>query len=76
VEVLAQFVQVIQRKGASRMAARDGSDPADVARASERHRRGQEIGFAEIDPKARADIIIDNRDFAAPKLVAMRSRAC
>lgn len=73
---LTIFLDVPIAETFARMAARDGSDPDPFAPGSERYRRGQEIWFAEEDPKAQADIVIDNRDFAAPKLVAMRGRAC
>ncbi len=59
-----------------RMALRDGSDPDPMAAASERYRGGQEIWMAEQSPRARADLVIDNSDFTAPKLVAMDGRAC
>lgn len=59
-----------------RMALRDGSDPDPLAVASGRYRGGQEIWMAEQSPRARADLVIDNSDFTAPKLVAMDGRAC
>ena len=59
-----------------RMALRDGSDPDPMAPASERYRRGQEIWMAEQSPRARADLVIDNSDVTAPKLVAINGRAC
>jgi uridine kinase len=38
-------------------------------RFNRRYKPGQEIYFKEADPKSQADIIIDNRDFAAPEII-------
>jgi uridine kinase len=59
-----------------RMARRDGADPDPFAASSERYRGGQEMWMAEVGPKARADLVIDNSDYLAPKLVARGGTDC
>ena len=59
-----------------RMALRDGADPDPFAASSERYRGGQEMWMAEVGPKARADLVIDNSDHLAPKLVARGGTDC
>ncbi len=59
-----------------RMAKPDGSDPDPYSVTSERYRAGQEIWISQEDPRARAEMVIDNSDFTNPKLVAMRGAGC
>lgn len=52
----------------ARMAARDGC-PADPHHpANRRYLVGQQLYFAEADPEARADVVVDNTDPARPSL--------
>ena len=49
-----------------RLAARDGRDENPAALSNARYREGQELYFAEADPAAHADAIVDNDDPAHP----------
>jgi uridine kinase len=73
---LTLFLDVPFAETFRRMALRDGTDPDPLALTSERYRRGQEIWMEEVHPRDVADLLIDNSDFAAPKLVEMRGGAC
>jgi uridine kinase len=35
---------------------------------------GEELYLAEVRPAERADIVVDNHDFAAPRIIAQRPR--
>jgi len=73
---LTVFLEVPFAKTFHRMALRDGSDPDPFARTSERYRCGQEMWLAEMKPRDVADFVVENSDFDAPKLVAMRGQHC
>ncbi|MGN6610812.1 MAG: uridine kinase [Angustibacter sp.] len=52
----------------ARMAVRDGC-PADPHHpANRRYLVGQQLYFAAADPESRADVVLDNRDVASPRL--------
>jgi len=54
---------------AARMAVRDGS-PADPSHpAMRRYVEGQRLYFAACSPRDRADLVVDNTDWTAPRLV-------
>jgi len=54
-------------RGAERDAGREGDDAASLHR--DRYGVAEEVYLREAGPIARADFVIDNRDFAAPRLV-------
>ena len=55
---------------AARMAVRDGS-PADPAHpAMRRYVEGQRLYLAACSPRERADLVVDNTDWTAPRLLA------
>lgn len=53
----------------ARMALRDGSDPDPDAPANARYRQGQELYLDEARPREAASVIVDNTDFARPRIV-------
>jgi uridine kinase len=63
------YLQVDMSVSLSRMAVRDGTpaDPADPLNA--RYAGAQRIYAAACDPPARAGVIVDNSDLAAPRLL-------
>lgn len=66
---LAVFLDVPFEVSVPRMAERDGTsaDPAHPDQA--RYVEGQRIYFATCDPRSRADVVVDNTDLAAPRLL-------
>lgn len=60
------YLQVDIAVTRARMAVRDGTDPADPAHA--RYAGAQEI-YARSRPAGRADVVVDNTDLAAPRVV-------
>lgn len=53
----------------ARMALRDGSEPDPDAPANARYRQGQELYLDEARPREAASVIVDNTDFARPRIV-------
>jgi uridine kinase len=53
----------------ARMARRDGCPPDPAAPQNRRYLEGQRIYLAACDPLSRADVVIDNTDPLAPRLV-------
>lgn len=66
---LSLFLDVPFEQSYSRMSKRDGSDPSPYALANRRYLGGQGIYFAECDPKARANILVDYADLENPRIV-------
>ena len=64
------FVDVPFEVSAARMAARDGSPPDPAHPELRRYVEAQQRYFAERAPWSRAGLVVDNRDLAAPVLVA------
>ncbi len=63
----AIFLDVPFEVSVARMAARDGSVP-DVGHPDQaRYVAGQRLYLARCDPRARADVVVDNSDLAAPR---------
>lgn len=60
----APFTETTQR-----MAARDGTDPDPNHPVTRRYVQGQRLYFAACDPQRRADLLVDNTDFDAPRLL-------
>ncbi len=60
------YLQVDIQEARARMAVRDGTDPADPAHA--RYAGAHEI-YARLRPAERADVVVDNTDLAAPRVV-------
>ncbi|MFC8504270.1 AAA family ATPase [Pedococcus sp. NPDC057267] len=63
------WLQVPFEETARRMAARDGSPPDPTHPALRRYVEGQRTYFAERTPWARADVVVDNSDWAHPFVV-------
>jgi len=66
---LSVFLDVPFGETARRMAARDGTDPDPDHPRTRRYVQGQRLYFQACAPQRRANILIDNRDFAAPRIV-------
>jgi uridine kinase len=66
---LSVFLDVPFTETARRMALRDGSDPDPAHPSLRRYVEAQRIYFRACDPHRRADILIDNRDVDAPRIV-------
>ena len=64
---LSVFLDVPFAVSAARTAARDATDPADPRQP--RHIGGQLLYFAACSPAGRADIVVDNADWAAPRVL-------
>lgn len=66
---LALFLDVPFEVSVSRMARRDGTvdDPAHPSQA--RYVDGQQIYLATCDPRSRADVVVDNTDLGAPRIL-------
>ncbi|HEX6246810.1 MAG TPA: uridine kinase [Nocardioidaceae bacterium] len=66
---LAVFLDVPFAVSVSRMARRDGSvdDPEHPDQA--RYVEGQRIYLTACDPRSRADVVVDNADLAAPRII-------
>lgn len=59
-------------RGVSRDAAVEGEEAARRVH-RDRYHAAEEIYVREVDPQGRADVIIDNSDFARPRILEMRS---
>ncbi|MET8151513.1 uridine kinase [Actinoplanes sp. NPDC049668] len=66
---LSVFLDVPFAVTARRMAVRDGTDPDPEHPGMRRYVQAQRIYFAACAPQRRADILIDNQDFDAPRIV-------
>ncbi len=53
----------------ARTVARDGADPDVETASNRRYVEGQRLYLAECDPRARADILVDNADWRAPRIL-------
>jgi uridine kinase len=58
---------------ARRMAVRDGSDPDPHHPTMRRYVEGQQLYFRLCDPRERADVVVDNTDPHAPRIVTAPS---
>ena len=65
---LSIFLDVPFEVSYARMAERDGSNPKPTARVNRRYYLGQQLYFAEANPQASADIVIDYADFDRPAI--------
>jgi uridine kinase len=61
--------EVSVRRGVARDAGIDGGAAAAEALHRERYLAGELLYVAEVDPRAAADVIVDNTDFDCPRLV-------
>ncbi|WP_433796461.1 uridine kinase [Actinoplanes sp. CA-252034] len=66
---LSVFLDVPFGVTAGRMAHRDGTSPDPGHQGMRRYVEAQRIYFAACTPQQRADILIDNEDFEAPRIV-------
>jgi uridine kinase len=55
-------------RGVARDSPRDGADEATLVH-QDRYAVAEAIYIAEVDPVSRADIVIDNHDWAAPRVL-------
>ncbi len=73
---LSVFLDVAFDETARRMAVRDGTDPDPGHPSMRRYVEAQRLYFRTCCPHERADILIDNGDVLAPRLMASRRAAC
>lgn len=66
---LSVFLEVPFAVTARRMAGRDGTNPDPGHPAMRRYVEAQKIYFAACSPQRRADILIDNADVEAPRIM-------
>ncbi|GLY07161.1 MULTISPECIES: uridine kinase [Actinoplanes] len=66
---LTVFLDVPFAETARRMAIRDGSSPDPSDAAFQRYAGAQRIYFKECSPQQNADILVDNEDVTAPRIV-------
>jgi len=66
---LSIFLDVPFIETARRMAVRDGTSPDLTDPRTRRYVEGQRLYFAACDPHRRADVLVDNTDFDAPRLL-------
>ncbi|ADG75426.1 phosphoribulokinase / uridine kinase family [Cellulomonas flavigena DSM 20109] len=66
---LAVWLEVPFAQTYARMAVRDGCPPDPDDPANARYREGQRLYLAACAPAARADVVVDNSDLAAPRLL-------
>jgi uridine kinase len=71
---LSIFLDVPFEVSVARCAARDGTDPDPAAASNRRYVEGQRRYLAACDPVARASLVIDNTDLAAPCIDIDRTR--
>lgn len=69
---LSVFLDVPFDVTARRMAARDGTNPDPEHPSMRRYVQAQRIYFRACSPHRRADVLIDNRDFRAPRILRTR----
>jgi uridine kinase len=65
------FLDVPTAVSVARCAARDGSDLDPAAPSNRRYVEGQARYLATCDPRARADLVVDNTDLDTPRLVRL-----
>lgn len=70
---LTLFVDVPPETALSRMVARDGAPAEPDHPRNRRYLGGQQLYLRERGPRERADVVIDNRDPAAPRILVERS---
>ncbi|WP_235472067.1 uridine kinase [Arthrobacter sp. Edens01] len=63
------FLDVSLETSCGRMALRDGSDPDPQARSNRRYVLGQKIYLSTCDPRSAAEIVVDNNDYQAPRVL-------
>jgi uridine kinase len=66
---LTIFLDVPFEVTIARMVVRDGADPNVEAASNRRWVGGQRLYLAECDPRARADVVVDNADWRAPRVL-------
>ena len=66
---LSVFLDVPFSVTAKRMASRDGTNPDPEHPSMRRYVEAQRIYFNACSPRQRADILIDNRDLSAPRIL-------
>lgn len=66
---LSVFLEVPFSISVPRMAARDGTHPDPEHPSLDRYVRGQHLYFSTCSPWERADLVINNADFAQPLVV-------
>jgi len=70
------WIEVDPGLSLARGIARDTASEGGIEEATRLHRdryhAAEQLYLAEVDPRARADVVIDNRDFAAPRILDRR----
>lgn len=66
---LTILLDVPFRETFARMAERDGCPADPEAAENRRYRDGQMLWFSRCDPRSEADLVVDNTDWHAPRLV-------
>jgi uridine kinase len=66
---MSVFLEVPFSISYQRMAARDGSNPDPHAPANRRYLRGQRLYMRLCNPQERADVLVDNADLEAPRIL-------
>ena len=70
---LCMFLDVSFEETAARRVERDGADPEVEAESNRRYVGGQRLYLESCNPRARADIVVDNENWRAPQIVRDRS---
>lgn len=68
---LVVFLQASFPATFARMAVRDGCPPDPDDPANARYRQGQQLYLDEVDPAARADVLVDVEDVRRPRLLRL-----
>jgi uridine kinase len=66
---LAIFLDVSFEETTARQLVRNGADPDAGAESNRRYVGGQRLYLAQCDPRARADLVVDNESWRAPRIV-------
>jgi uridine kinase len=66
---LSIFLDVSFDETIARQVERDGADPEVEAASNRRYIGGQRLYLESCDPRARADIVVDNENWRAPRIV-------
>jgi uridine kinase len=66
---LSVFLEVPFHVTAKRMADRDGTDPDPEHPGMRRYVEAQRIYFTVCSPQQRADVLIDNEELDAPRII-------
>ena len=71
---LSVLLDVPFTETARRMSVRDGTHPDPDHASMRRYVEGQRLYFSACDPRARADVVVDNTDVGDPRIVRRQAR--